>query len=458
MQTFFSLRALADPDMAETEKILRACVHCGFCTATCPTYLLTGDELDGPRGRIYLIKEMFEKERPADARTARHIDRCLSCLSCMTTCPSGVHFMHLVDHARAHIETTYRRPFVERVLRFGLAFVLPRPALSRPLFRFAAALRPLARLLPRRLAAPFALAPSKLQPPSAVDSPQVFAAQGARKMRVALLSGCVQTVIDTSINEATIRLLTRHGVEVVVAKGAGCCGALPHHLGKVDDSLRYARANIEAWWREIENGGLDHIVVNASGCGTSVKDYGHMFRNDPTLADKAAHISAMTRDVTELLGKVRFAPSGDAPKLRVAYHSACSLQHGQKISQEPVELLRAAGFDVVGVPEGHICCGSAGTYNVLQPHFAGELRSRKVANIESVAPDVVAAGNIGCIVQIRSGTPIPVVHTVELLDWASGGPPVSFPTLATRAIGNPEQGQNSWNDSGFPVGPSVRRE
>jgi glycolate oxidase iron-sulfur subunit len=422
MQTFFSLRALADPDMAETEKILRACVHCGFCNATCPTYLLTGDELDGPRGRIYLIKEMFEKERPADARTARHIDRCLSCLSCMTTCPSGVHFMHLVDHARAHIETTYRRPFVERVMRTGLAFVLPRPPLSRPLFRLAAALRPLARLLPRRLAAPFALAPERLPPPSAVDSPQVFAAQGARRMRVALLSGCVQTVIDTSINEATIRLLTRHGVEVVVVEGAGCCGALPHHLGKVDDSLRYARANIEAWWCEIENGGLDHIVVNASGCGTSVKDYGHMFRNDPTLADKAARISATTRDVTELLDKVGFAPSGDAPKLRVAYHSACSLQHGQKISQEPVELLRAAGFDVVGVPEGHICCGSAGTYNVLQPHFAGELRSRKVANIESVAPDVVAAGNIGCIVQIRSGTEIPVVHTVELLDWASGGP------------------------------------
>jgi len=402
MQTFFSLRALADPDMAETEKILRACVHCGFCNATCPTYLLTGDELDGPRGRIYLIKEMFEKERPADARTARHIDRCLSCLSCMTTCPSGVHFMHLVDHARAHIETTYRRPFMERVMRIGLAFVLPRPALSRPLFRFAAALRPLARLLPRRLAAPFALAPSKLQPPSAVDSPQVFAAQGARKMRVALLS--------------------------------------------------------DAWWREIENGGLDHIVVNASGCGTSVKDYGHMFRNDPMLADRAARISSISRDVTELMAEIGFTPSGAPPKLRVAYHSACSLQHGQKISQEPVELLRAAGFDVVGVPEGHICCGSAGTYNVLQPHFAGELRSRKVANIESVAPDVVAAGNIGCIVQIRSGTPIPVVHTVELLDWASGGPPVSFPTLATRAIGNPEQGQNSWTDSGFPVGPAVRRE
>jgi glycolate oxidase iron-sulfur subunit len=422
MQTFFSLRALADPDMAETEKILRACVHCGFCTATCPTYLLTGDELDGPRGRIYLIKEMFEKERPADARTARHIDRCLSCLSCMTTCPSGVHFMHLVDHARAHIEKTYARPLGERAMRAALAFILPRPDLARPLFRVAAVLRPLARLLPRRLAAPLALASSRLQPPSNVDAPQVFAAQDARKMRVALLNGCVQTVIDTSINEATIRLLTRHGVEVVVAKGAGCCGALPHHLGKVDDSLRYAHANIEAWSREIESGGLDHVVINASGCGTSVKDYGHMFRNDPILADKAAHISAIAKDVTELLHEIGFAPSGDAPRLRVAYHSACSLQHGQKISQEPVALLRRAGFEVVAVPEGHICCGSAGTYNVLQPTFAEELRSRKVANIASVAPDVVAAGNIGCIVQIRSGTRIPVLHTVELLDWASGGP------------------------------------
>lgn len=422
MQTFFSLQALADPEMAETEKILRACVHCGFCSATCPTYLLTGDELDGPRGRIYLIKEMFEKERPADARTARHIDRCLSCLSCMTTCPSGVHFMHLVDHARAHIEKTYARPFTERAMRAALAFVLPRPSLARPLFRVAAAIRPLARLLPRRLAAPFALAPSSIPPVSSVDAPQVFAAQGARKMRVALLSGCVQTVIDTSINEATIRLLTRHGVEVVVAKGAGCCGALPHHLGKVDDSLRYARANIEAWTREIDSGGLDHVVINASGCGTSVKDYGHMFRDDPTLAEKAAHISAMTRDVTELMTEIGFAPSGDAPKLRVAYHSACSLQHGQKLSQEPVALLTAAGFNVVSVPEGHICCGSAGTYNVLQPKLADALRSRKVANIESAAPDVIAAGNIGCIMQIGSGAAVPVVHTAELLDWASGGP------------------------------------
>lgn len=422
MQTHFSLRALADPDMAEAERILRACVHCGFCTATCPTYLITGDELDSPRGRIYLIKEMFEKERAADALTARHIDRCLSCLSCMTTCPSSVHYMHLVDHARAHIERTFARPFRERILRAALAFVLPRPTLFRPLLRVATFLRPFAFLLSRHLAAPLALAPSRLQVPSNVDQPQVFPAQGAHKMRVALLNGCAQTVLDTGINEATIRLLTRFGAEVVAAQGAGCCGALPHHLGRVGESHRFARANIEAWSKEIAAKGLDHIVVNASGCGTSVKDYGFMFRNDAALAQKAAHISSIARDVTEIVEALGFAPTGDAPRLRVAYHSACSLQHGQKITREPVELLVRAGFEVVAVPEGHICCGSAGTYNLLQPEMADQLRARKAANIESVAPDVVAAGNIGCIAQIRAGARIPVVHTVELLDWASGGP------------------------------------
>lgn len=422
MQTHFSLRALADPEMAEAERILRACVHCGFCTATCPTYLLTGDELDSPRGRIYLIKEMFENERLADARTARHIDRCLSCLSCMTTCPSGVHYMHLVDHARAHIERTFTRPFRDRVPRAALAFVLPRPALFRRLLRVAALLRPLASLLPQRLAAPLALAPKRLQAPSVIDKQQIFPAHGARRMRVALLNGCAQTVLDTSINEATIRLLTRHGVEVVVVQGAGCCGALPHHLGKVAASHRFARANIEAWSREIEASGLDHVVVNASGCGTSVKDYGFMFRNDAALAQKAAHISSIARDVTEILGDIGFLALGEAQNLRVAYHSACSLQHGQKVTHEPMELLERAGFEVVAIPEGHICCGSAGTYNLLQPEMADQLRARKIANIESVAPEIVAAGNIGCIVQIRSGARIPVVHTVELLDWASGGP------------------------------------
>lgn len=422
MQTHFSLAALADPDATESEKILRACVHCGFCTATCPTYILTGDELDSPRGRIYLIKDMLETARPADATAAYHIDRCLSCFSCMTTCPSSVHYMHLVDHARAHIEKTFRRPLFDKALRALLAFILPRPALFRMALRAAERAQPLAPYLPKRLQAMLALAPQELPPLSNVDRPQVFPAKGARRLRVALLNGCAQTVLDTRINAATVRLLTRLGAEVVVAEGAGCCGALAHHLGRREESHTFARRNIEAWTREIETGGLDHIVINTSGCGTSVKDYGFMFRDDAVLAHKAAAVSARAADICEVVAKLGFAPHGAPARRRVAYHAACSLQHGQKITQQPVELLTRAGFEVVPVPEGHICCGSAGTYNLLQPDLAGELRARKVANIESITPQVVAAGNLGCMTQISAGTAIPVVHTIELLDWASGGP------------------------------------
>lgn len=422
MQTHFSLAALADPDVAQSAQILRACVHCGFCSATCPTYLLTGDELDSPRGRIYLIKDMLEKERPADARTTHHIDRCLSCLSCMTTCPSSVHYMHLVDHARAHIEKTNPRNLTDRALRAFLAFVLPRPEIFRTVLRFAILMRPLASLLPRKLRAAYALTPTRLAPPSDVDRPQAFPARGARKLRVALLNGCVQTVIDTRINEATVRLLTRLGVEVVIARGAGCCGALAHHLGRTDESHAFARANIDAWMREIDGVGLDHIVVNTSGCGTTVRDYGFMFRNDPTYASSAATISGRTLDVSELIDELGFVPRNQVERLRVAYHAACSLQHGQKITRLPSDLLARAGFDVVAVPEGHICCGSAGTYNLLQSDLADQLRARKVANIEPLEPAVIAAGNLGCMTQIAAGTDIPVVHTVELLDWACGGP------------------------------------
>lgn len=422
MQTHFSSELLADSDMSQSEKILRACVHCGFCTATCPTYLLTGDELDSPRGRIYLIKEMLENGRAADERTVRHVDRCLSCLSCMTTCPSSVHYMHLVDHARQHIEKTYRRPFFDRWLRAALAFVLTRPSLFRRSLRAASLARPFAGLLPRRMRDMIAMAPARLPSPSPVDHPQILSAQGKRRMRVALLSGCAQTVLDTKVHEATARLLTRLGVEIVVAEGAGCCGALPHHLGKVAQSHELARRNIEAWTREIEQSGLDHIVIDTSGCGTTVKDYGHMFRDDPALAEKAARIAAMARDVTEIVADLDFPPSVDVGGLRVAYHSACSLQHGQKIADLPMELLRRAGFDVVPIPESHICCGSAGTYNLLQGELASALRERKVANIELVAPQAIAAGNLGCMIQIGQGTAIPIVHTVQLLDWASGGP------------------------------------
>ncbi|HMK89811.1 MAG TPA: glycolate oxidase subunit GlcF [Methylocystis sp.] len=438
MQTSFSLAALADPDTARAEKILRACVHCGFCTATCPTYLETGDELDSPRGRIYLIKEMLENARDGDARTARHLDRCLTCLSCMTTCPSGVDYRHLVDHARLHIERTFARPAPQRALRALLAHVIARPDLFRLALRSAALARPFAALLPKSLRAMLELAPARLPPPSPVDRPQSFPAQGRRRMRVALLSGCAQTVLDANINAATVRLLTRLGVEVVVVPGVSCCGALPHHLGRDAEARAFARRNIAAWMREIGAPGLDAIVANASGCGAHLRDYGHLFQDDAELAAPAAQISARVRDVSELVAALDYAPKGPPPALTIAYHSACTLGHGQKITSEPLALLRAAGFAATLVPESHICCGSAGTYNLLQPELAAALRRRKVENLESLEPDAIAAGNIGCITQIRSGTQIPVAHVVELLDWASGGPrppaleAISHPANAVR--------------------------
>ena len=422
MQTHFSFAQLADPDIRESDKILRACVHCGFCTATCPTYVLLGDELDSPRGRIYLIKDMLEQDKPATEQIVKHVDRCLSCLSCMTTCPSGVNYMHLVDHGRAWIEETYQRPWLDRQLRRVLAWVLPSPARFRFALMGAILARPLAPLLPKRLRTMLRLAPRHLPSPSHVDKPQVFPAEGVRRKRVALLNGCAQQVLAPGINEATIRLLTRHGCEVVVAAGAGCCGALVHHMGKTEASHVAARANIDAWTREIDGAGLDAIIVNTSGCGTTLKDYGFMLREEPAYAAKAAAVSALSKDVSEVMADLGLgavaAPSG----LTVAYHAACSLQHGQQIRTEPKALLAAAGFTVKDVPEAHLCCGSAGTYNLLQPEIAEQLKARKVANILTTQPDLIAAGNIGCITQIASGTGVPVVHTVELLDWATGGP------------------------------------
>ncbi len=422
MQTNFSLAQLADPDVADSEKILRACVHCGFCTATCPTYVLLGDELDSPRGRIYLIKDMLENDRPASARLVKHIDRCLSCLSCMTTCPSGVHYMHLVDHARVRIEETYDRPFMDRWFRAILAVVLPYPGRFRLALMAVWFARPLAGMFPGRLGALLGLAPARIPAPSKVDRAQVFPAQGQRRARAALLSGCAQQVLAPEINEATIRLLTRHGVEVVVARGSGCCGALTHHLGKEAASLDWVKANVAAWTREIEGDGLDAIVINASGCGTVVKDYGFMLRNDPEWADKAARISERTKDISEFMSDLGLMPPARSTGLAVAYHAACSLQHGQQVRMQPKNLLTAAGFTIRDLAEGHLCCGSAGTYNILQPAIAKRLRDRKIETIERVAPQAVATGNIGCLMQIAGGTDLPVVHTVELLDWATGGP------------------------------------
>ncbi len=421
MQTSFTLAQLADPDVAESEKILRACVHCGFCTATCPTYVLDGNELDSPRGRIYLIKDMLENDRPATADVALHIDRCLSCLACMTTCPSGVHYMHLVDHGRAHIEETYRRPAHERLLRAALARLLPYPGRFRLVLAAALAGKPFAFLAEaiglKRAAAMLRLAPAHW--PHRPLAPQTFSAAGPRKGRVALLAGCVNDVLAPQINAAAIRVLTRLGIDVVNAEGSGCCGSLVHHMGREGEALTQARANIDAW---TALGDLDAIVVTTSGCGTTVKDYGFMLRTDSAYAEQAAKVAGLARDITEFLATLPLKPAQGTPPLVVAYHAACSLQHGQRVTRQPKELLNKLGFAVKDVPDGHLCCGSAGTYNILQTDIARRLRERKVRTIEELRPDVIAAGNIGCMTQIAAGTELPAVHTVELIDWATGGP------------------------------------
>ena len=417
MQTNFTVEQLQDPALAEANSILRSCVHCGFCTATCPTYQVLGDELDSPRGRIYLIKEMLETGRPADEKTVKHIDRCLSCLACTTTCPSGVDYMHLIDQARVYVEKTYKRPLSDRALRWVLAKVIPHPTRFR-LALFGAKLgRPFAGLIPdARLRAMLAMAPKTIPPVSRNDDPQSFAPTAPQRMRVALMTGCAQKALNTDINDATIRLLRRLGCEVVVPQGMGCCGALTHHMGREAESHASAQANIAAFMAEKRGAGLDAIVINTSGCGTTVKDYGHMIGSDD-----AAAVSALTMDISELLVKLGL-PEGAPKGLRVAYHAACSLQHGQQIKTAPKDLLKRVGFTVVEPADSHLCCGSAGTYNLLQPEISAQLKARKVQTLEAKKPDIISAGNIGCMMQIGSATGVPVVHTVELLDWATGGP------------------------------------
>jgi glycolate oxidase iron-sulfur subunit len=424
MQTSFSLAQLADPDVSEADKILRACVHCGFCTATCPTYVLLGDEDDSPRGRIYLAKDMLEKGEPARREVAKHVDRCLSCLGCMTTCPSGVHYMHLIDHVRAHVEKTYRRPLPDRLLRAALLRVMSDPHRFRLVMLAAVVAKPLAPVLDffrlKPLAAMLRLVPWRL-PPREPVAPGVFPAVGRRRGRVALLSGCVAPVLAPDINAAAARVLTRHGFDVVRVQDEGCCGSLAHHMGRKDEAHVAARRNIDAWIREIEGDGLDAILTTASGCGTTMKDYGFMLRNDLAYAERAAKISGLCRDISEFISEIIKLEYVSRPAVKVAYHGACSLTHGQRVTEAPKTMLSKAGFMLIDIPEGHLCCGSAGTYNMLQPELANRLRDRKIANIDKVMPELIAAGNIGCITQIAAGTPIPVVHPIELIDWATGG-------------------------------------
>ncbi len=434
MQTAFTPEQLADPAVASSEAIIRKCVHCGFCTATCPTYVLLGDELDSPRGRIYLIKDMLENERQPTPEMVKHVDRCLSCLSCMTTCPSGVNYMHLIDHARAYIEKTYHRPATDRLFRALLAAILPYPRrfraalrlsglgrIFRPVFARTAALAPLAAML--------ALAPRRLA--SSSRSNENAPVQPVRG-RVVIMRGCAEPVLAPQVREAAARLMARAGYELVLVRNEGCCGSLVHHLGREDEALAFARRNVDAWYEEAEREGLAAIIITASGCGTTIKDYGFMLREDPAYAEKADRVSALAKDISEFLAELDL-PEGDGRGLNVAYHPACSLQHGQKVVDLPKRLLSKAGYAVQTPADAHLCCGSAGTYNILQPEIAGQLGDRKTSSLERLGPDVIATGNIGCAMQIGSRTEVPVVHTVELLDWATGGPvPPSLHPIQAR--------------------------
>ena len=418
MRTEFSPEQLADPATATSEKAIRTCVHCGFCTATCPTYVLLGDERDSPRGRIYLIKEMLEANATPTAEVVTHIDRCLSCLGCVTTCPSGVDYMHLIDHARVHVENTYRRPLTDKLLRWALAKILPhrgRFGAARALGRLASPFRSLLEGLgAKRIAALLRMAKTNR---IGEASPAETKATTQRKGAVILQKGCIEPVLRPDFQSATARLLNRAGYDVVRAPDDACCGALAHHLGRDDDALVAVKRNVDAWSAAID--GVDAIIVTASGCGSMIKDYGFLLRNDPAYAARAANISALARDISEFVSPEASPP---VPRLRIAYHAACSLQHGQKITTQPRRLLQQAGFEVVAPADSHLCCGSAGTYSILQPEIAGQLGDRKVASLEALKPDAIAVGNIGCALHIGMRTGLPVVHVAELLDWATGGP------------------------------------
>ncbi len=427
METHFSKEQLKDKDNKSSEKIFRKCVHCGFCNATCPTYQLLGDELDGPRGRIYLIKDMLENKKPANEKIVKHIDRCLSCYSCMTTCPSGVNYMHLIDHGRNHIEKTYKRPLGDRIVRNFLSIVLSKPINFRIIASLTILAKPFRFLFPKRMKEMINFMPIKF-PKRTIPYQEVYSLQKKKKPvgRVALLTGCVQKVISPQINEATIRLLNRHNIEVIVPKNINCCGSLDYHLGKSSSANQTFKKNIEIWYDEYLKNGLDAIISNTSGCGTTLKDYGFIFRSDKDLKKKAKKISELTKDISEFLDgnvKLNFIQNkGKNESYKIAYHSACSMQHGQKLHNIPKNLIKKTGNQVFDIPDGHLCCGSAGTYNLLQNEIAKKLLNNKISNIEKVKPEFIATGNVGCITQIANGTKIPILHTVEIIDWYTGGP------------------------------------
>jgi glycolate oxidase iron-sulfur subunit len=423
MQTTFSTEQLKNKNNKSTEEIVRKCVHCGMCNATCPTYQILGDELDGPRGRIYLIKDMLENNKPGNEKIAKHLDRCLSCYGCMTTCPSGVNYMHLIDHGRNHLEKTYKRPIVQRIFRSFLSLTLPNPKVFRALSVLVNIVRPLSFIFPEFIKNSMKLMPTKL-PKKTLKIQKVYSVKKKKPVaRVALLTGCVQKVVSPEINESTIRLLNRHHVEVIVLPKINCCGSLDHHMGNEKAAHELFKKNINLWYEEYLNSGLTAIISNTSGCGTTLKDYGFIFRDDKEMKKKAKKISELTKDVSEFLDKdIKLNFKKNEKTYKIAYHSPCSMQHGQNVHQQPINLIKKTGNEVLNIPEGHLCCGSAGTYNILQQKIAKKLLQNKVENIEKVEPDFISTGNIGCMSQISSGTNIPIVHTVEIIDWLTGGP------------------------------------
>jgi glycolate oxidase iron-sulfur subunit len=420
----------ADSASAAARAIAANCNHFGFCTSTCPTYVLTHDENESPRGRIALITAMLDSGLEPAAQTVRHLDSCLSCLACVPICAMKVDYMHLIDHARAHVEQHYRRPLAARLMRSLVARTVGDRRLFRPALALGRQAKRLQRLVPPRMKHLLELIPAAGSCGAEDVRVGSYSAQGKKQYRVALLAGCAQRVLAPQINTATIGLLRRHGCEVVVARGAECCGSLELHMGRVERGRNCARRNIDAWVAEIDAEGLDAIVVNASGCGTTVKDYSHLFKHDSGYAERARRISALTVDVSEFLDRIGLLEPPAPRGYKVAYHDACSLRNGQRITRQPRSLLRAAGYTVVDVPEAHFCCGSAGTYNLLQPENARKLGQRKAQHVKSTGAELLAVGNIGCMTQLSLYTALPVVHTAELLDWATGGHrPVALQSL-----------------------------
>jgi glycolate oxidase iron-sulfur subunit len=409
MQTNLADFIKGTPEGDEAEAILRACVHCGFCTATCPTYQLLGDELDGPRGRIYLIKQVLEGTTPT-RKTQLHLDRCLTCRNCESTCPSGVKYGRLADIGRKVVEARVPRPLGERIERTALKEVLPRTGLFKPAFKAGQLARP---LLPKTLQ-------DKLRPGHAPGRWPTRA--HARKMLV--LDGCVQPAMAPNINAATARVLDALGVQLIAAPKAGCCGALRFHMNDQDGGLDDMRRNVDAWWPYVESGEVEAIVMTASGCGVTVKEYGHLLAHDPAYAHKARRISELTRDLSEILpefeGALAARMAGRIEE-RVAFHPPCTLQHGQQIRGKVEGVLRAVGVDVVLCADSHLCCGSAGAYSVLHPDIAHELRDRKLAKLEATGAREIVSANIGCITHLQSGTGTPVTHWIELIDRALSG-------------------------------------